>query len=38
MSFIDKVISSNVWNLWVLETLDIVPVKNVGFPELCRPS
>ena len=43
MSFIsktlrDKVISSNVWTLWVLETLDIVPVKKVEFPEFCRPS
>ena len=32
MSFIsktlgDRVISSNVWTLWILETLDIVPVK-----------
>ena len=43
MSFIsktlrDKVISSNVWTLWVLETLDIVPVKKLEFPEFCRPS
>ena len=43
MSFIsktlrDKVISSNVWTLWVLETLDIVPVKKVEFPEFCPPS
>ena len=42
MSFIsktlrDKVILSNVWTLWVLETLDIVPVKKVEFPEFCRP-
>ena len=38
MSFIsktlrDRVISSDVWTLWVIETLDIVPVKKVGFPE-----
>ena len=37
MSFIskflrDKVISNNVWTLWVLKTLDIVPVKKVEFP------
>ena len=43
MSFIsktlrDKAISSNVWTLWILETLDIVPVKKVEFPEFCRPS
>ena len=43
MSFIsktlrDKVISSNVWTLWVLETLDTVPVKKVEFPEFCPPS
>ena len=43
MSFIsktlgDKVISSNVWTLWVLETLDIMPVKKVEFPEFCPPS
>ena len=41
MSFIsksDKVISSNVLTLWVLETLDIVPVKKVEFPEFCQPS
>ena len=42
MSFIsktlrDKVILSNVWTFWVLETLDIVPVKKVEFPELCQP-
>ena len=39
MSFISKtlkVISSNVWTLWVLETLDIV--KKVEFPEFCPPS
>ena len=29
----DKVISNNVWTLWLLETLDIVPVKKVEFPE-----
>ena len=38
MSFIsktlrDKVILSTVWTIWVLETLDIVPVKKVEFPE-----
>ena len=43
MSFIsktlrDKVILSNVWTVWVLETLDIVPVKKVEFPEFCPPS
>ena len=40
MSFISRgtVISSNVWTLWVLETLDIVPVKKVEFTEFCRPS
>ena len=43
MSFIskslrDKVISSIVWTNWVLETLDIVPVKKVEFPEFCLPS
>ena len=35
MSFIsntlrDKVISNNVWTLWILGTLDIVPVKNLN--------
>ena len=43
MSFIsktlrDKVILSNVWTLWVLETSDTVPVKKVEFPEFCQPS
>ena len=44
MSFIsktlrDNVILSNVWALWVLESLDIiVPVKKVEFPEFCQPS
>ena len=43
MPFISKtlteiVISSNVWTFWVLETLDIVPVKKVEFPEFCLPS
>ena len=37
MSFIsktlrDRVISSNVWTLWILETSDIVPVKKVEVP------
>ena len=27
----DEVILSNVWTLWVLETLDIVPVKKGEF-------
>ena len=31
-------ISSNVWTLWVLETLDTVPVKKVEFPEFCPLS
>ena len=43
MSFIsktlrDKVISSNVWTIWVLETFDIAPVKKVEFSEFCLPS
>ena len=43
MSFISKnvrnrVILNNVCTLWVLETLDIVPVKKVEFPEFCPPS
>ena len=43
MSFIsktlrDKVILSNVWTLWVLDTLDIVPVKKVEFPEFYPAS
>ena len=43
MSFIsktirDRVILSNVCTLWVLETLAIVPVKKVEFPEFCPPS
>ena len=43
MSFIsktlgDKVISSNVWTLWVLEILDIMPMKKVEFSEFCPPS
>ena len=43
MSFIsktvrDRVILSNVYTLWVLETLDIVPVKKVEFLEFCPPS
>ena len=37
MSFISKtLILSDVWILWVLDTLDIVPVKKVEFPEFCR--
>ena len=43
MSFIsktikDRVILSNVCTLWLLENLDIVPVKKVDFPEFCPPS
>ena len=30
-TFRDKVISNNVWTLWLLETLDIVPVKKLNF-------
>ena len=37
-TFRDRVILSNVWTLWVVETLGIVPVKKVGFPEFCPPS
>ena len=41
MSFIsktlkDRVISSNVWTLWVLETLDIVSEKNLNFQNFVR--
>ena len=43
MSFIsktlrDKIISSNVLTLWLLETLDVVSVTKVEFPEFCPPS
>ena len=30
-TFKDKVISSSVWTLWAIETLDIVPVKKLNF-------
>ena len=32
----DTVISSKFWTLWILETLDIVPVKKLNFPNFCR--
>ena len=43
MSFISKtvrerVILSNGCSLWILATLDIVPVKKVEFQEFCPPS
>ena len=31
-------ISSKFWSRWVRETLDIVPLKNVEFPDLWLPS